>query len=273
MFGGAGQLQRAHAIDLHHVGLQMLRDQLARLAFGDFFAVVQHQQARAQALGFVHEVGGQQNRLALLQQQLQPLPHQVPRLRVQPGRGFVEQQQARVVDERARQAQAPLHAARQFTGLAAGLVRQRGKFQQRRHAGAHLRRLHAEIAAIDLQVFRAAEIRVQRVELADHAETGLDGQRIGGHAQTAILAVRKISDLAGVRRGQAQAHADGGGFSGAVGADHAQAFAGRNLEGQVVHDHRAAVVFGQAPDLEKGRVHAAIVADLRWAAVAGRDNG
>jgi hypothetical protein len=91
--GVFGQCQRAHAIGFHHVGLQVLGDQVARRALGDLAAVVQHQQARAQALGLVHEMGGQQDGLALLQQQLQPLPHQVAGLRVQPGGGLVQQQQ------------------------------------------------------------------------------------------------------------------------------------------------------------------------------------
>jgi hypothetical protein len=89
-----GQRQRAVAVGLDHVGLQVLGDQVARLALGDLAAVVQHQQARAQALGLVHEVRGQQDRLALLQQHLQPLPHQVARLRVEAGGGLVQQQQA-----------------------------------------------------------------------------------------------------------------------------------------------------------------------------------
>src|SRR3989344_3296052 len=75
--GVFGHLDGPHAEHLHHIRLQVLGDQLARAAFRNLAAVVQHQQARAQALGLVHEVGGQQYGLALLQQQLQALPHQV----------------------------------------------------------------------------------------------------------------------------------------------------------------------------------------------------
>jgi hypothetical protein len=113
----------ARPVDLHHVGLQVLGDQRAWAAFGDLAAVVEHQQARAQAFGLVHEVRGEQDTLALLQQHLQPLPHQMTRLRVQTGGGLVEHQQLRVVDQRARQRQAPLHATREFPRARLGLVR------------------------------------------------------------------------------------------------------------------------------------------------------
>ena len=98
------QGQGAGAVDLDHVRLQVLRNQVARRALGDLFAMVQQQQARTQALGLVHEVCGEQNGLALTEQHLQSLPHQVACLRVQAGGGLVEHQKLRVVHQRARQA-------------------------------------------------------------------------------------------------------------------------------------------------------------------------
>src|SRR3989344_5740569 len=73
-----GVVKHRLTADLHARGQGTQRG-----VFGHLAAVVQHQQARAQALGLVHEVGGQQDGLALLQQQLQALPHQVAGLRVQ----------------------------------------------------------------------------------------------------------------------------------------------------------------------------------------------
>jgi hypothetical protein len=69
--------------------------------------------------------------------------------------------------------------------------------------------------------------------------------------------------MALIGRRQAQAHANGGGFARAVGPDHAQAFTGCNLEGQLVHHQRVAITFGQVPNLYKGMSHGAIVADGR----------
>ena len=247
----------AQAIDLDHLGFQMRGDQLARFAFGNLAAMVQHQQARAQALGLVHEMGGQQNRFALLQQQLQPLPHQVPGLRVQARGRLVQQQQLGVVDERTRQAQAPLHAAGQLAGLGLGLVRQRREGQQLRDARAYRGVGHTEVAAINQQVLGAAEIRVQRVHLADHAQLALDRQRVVRHAEA------KGADAARIGLGLAQAHAQRGGLASAVGTDHAQAFTGGNVEAQVVDHGVAAIVFEQVLDVKKRFGHGVIGAEAR----------
>jgi hypothetical protein len=63
---------------------------------------------------------------------------------------------------------------------------------------------------------------------------------------------RPSADAAAVGRGQAQAHADGGGLAGAVRADHAQAFAGRDLERQVVDHGGVAVALAQVAGVEQG---------------------
>ena len=73
--------------------------------------MVNDQQAIAQSLCFVHEMGGQQNRFAFLHEHLQTLPHEVTRLRVKPCGGLIQHQHLRVIDKRSRQTQAPLHAA------------------------------------------------------------------------------------------------------------------------------------------------------------------
>jgi hypothetical protein len=163
----------------------------------------------------------------------------------------------RVVDQRARQAQAPRMPPDSSPGLAFGLVRQRGKLQQSRDAFADGGVLHAEIAAIDQQVFSAGEIRVQCVELAHHAQLGLDGQRVLRHLQTQGV------DAARVGYRQAQAHADAGGLARAVGADHAQAFAGRNGKRQVVHDRHVTVSLAQVLRFKQGGCHG-------WYCVAAR---
>ena len=95
---------------------------------------------------------------------------------------------------------------------------QGGKLQQTGDARVNVGALHAEIAAIDQKVFGAGKIRVQTVELADHAKPGFDGQSLLGHV------FAEDGDAAAVRGGQAEANAERGGFARAVRADHAQAF-------------------------------------------------
>ena len=88
----------------------------------------------------------EQDRLALLQQVLQPLPHQVARLRVEAGGRLVEEQQVGVVDERAAEREPPLHAARELARLGVGLRLQRRELQQLRHALVDRRARQAEVA-------------------------------------------------------------------------------------------------------------------------------
>ena len=145
--------------------------------------MVNHQQTVAQTLGFIHEVGGQQDRLALLHQHLQTLPHQMPGLRVKTCGGFIEHQHLRLVDQGARQTQASLHAARQLPWLGFGLAGQSTKLQKRCNACFDVTVFHAEIAAIDQQVFFSGEVGVQGVHLRHNAQTGLDGHGLIWHRQ------------------------------------------------------------------------------------------
>ena len=186
-------------------------------------------------------MGGQQNRFALLQQQLQALPHQVAGLGVEAGGGLIEQQQARVIDQRTCQTEPALHAPRQLPRLGLRLVGQRGKLQQSRNARQDLGVFHAKVAAIDQQIFCTVEIRVQRVHLADHAQLRLDRQRIARH-----LAAQGLNRAA-IGHRQPQAHTDGGGLASAIGADHAQTLTWGNIKGQVIHHGGGAIALGQMP--------------------------
>ena len=226
----------------------MRLDQRARGTFGHDAAMVQHYQPVAQALRFVHEMRGQQDGGALLQQPLQALPHQVARLRIEAGGGLVQQQQSGRIDQRTRQAQAPLHAARELARLGVGLVREGGKFQQLRNALADLLIRQSEIAAKHQQILGAGEIRIKRIELRDHAQMLLDGQRIARHCQAV-----EGADHAVIGRGQAQAHAQRGGLAGAVGADHPQTLARRNAEGHIVHRRELAKALAQVFGSEQRR--------------------
>jgi len=112
----------------------------------------------------------------------------------------------------------------------------------------------AKVAAKDQQVLFGGEVRVQRVHLCHHAQAGFDGQRVTRHLQAF-----KVTNAATAWLGQAQAHAQRGGFARAVGADHAQAFAGLDVERQVVHHRGVAVAFDQMFNRKQWGVHARIV--------------
>ena len=218
----------------------MLRNQIARFAFRNFFALVNHQQSITQTFRLVHEVGGQQDRLALLHQHLQTLPHQMPGLRVKACGGFIEQQHLRLVDQGARQTQTALHAPRQLTRLGFGLAGQSTKLQERCNAGFDVTVFHSEVAAIDQQIFFSGEIGVQGVHLRHNTQTGLDGHGLIWHGQRV-----KEGDAARIGRCQSQAHSQSGGFARPIGANHPQAFPCRDLERQVVNHLVGAKTFLQ----------------------------
>jgi hypothetical protein len=85
----------------------------ARRALGDDAAAVHDHEPVAELLGLVHVVRGEHERHALLLQPVQPLPQHVPRLRVEPGGRLVEQQHLGLVDQRPRDREPALHAARE----------------------------------------------------------------------------------------------------------------------------------------------------------------
>src|ERR1700680_4385935 len=66
----------------------------------------------AQPFGLLHEMSGQENRLAALADAAHQVPDGAPRLRVQPGGQLVEKHHLRIVDQRKRNEQSLLLAAR-----------------------------------------------------------------------------------------------------------------------------------------------------------------
>ena len=77
----------------------------------------------AEPVGLVHVVGGQDERRAPLVQPAQRLPEEPPGLRVEAGRGLVEEHHLRVVHQGARDHHALLLPARERERLRARLVR------------------------------------------------------------------------------------------------------------------------------------------------------
>jgi hypothetical protein len=132
----AGSSTAGFVEDLDHLRFDVLGDQLPRAAFGDLAPVVDDDQPVAQALGLVHEVRGQDQRLAGRLEFLQAFPDQVAGLRVEAGGRFVEKDHVGVVDQRPGQRQAPLHAAGQRRHAGIGLAAEAGEIEQLRDAGA-----------------------------------------------------------------------------------------------------------------------------------------
>ena len=105
----------------------------------DDAALVHDGEAMAQALRLLHEVRREEQRLALRGESPQPLPDEVPRLRVEAGGRLVHDHELRIVDERAREREAPLHAAGERLDARVGATGQAGELEQPRHPRSRMR--------------------------------------------------------------------------------------------------------------------------------------
>ena len=125
-----------------------------------------HQRDAVAALGLVHKVGGQKNGHALFAGQLnQQAPEIIPRRRIDPGGGFVEDQHFRLMQHRHRQGQTLTHPQRQLAGLLLGHFGQTEAFHQGLAARHAFRCRQVEQARVQLEVLLHAQLAVQRETL------------------------------------------------------------------------------------------------------------
>ena len=108
--------------------------------FGHDGSVIHHDQSIAQLLGLVHVVRRDDERDPLSLESIEAFPQQVPRLRVEPGGRFVEDQQFRPVDESSSDGEAAFHAPRQVVDLVVGPLGELGEIEEFGRAFAHERR-------------------------------------------------------------------------------------------------------------------------------------
>ena len=148
-------------------------------------SLVEHDEPVAELLGLVHVVGGEDEADALLLEPEEAVPQDVAGLRVEAGGRLVEQQDLRLVDERAGDRQPAPHAAgERLDALVAAL----GELGEVEEAGGPLgddRLRQAEVAAVDEQVLPYGQLGVQCVVLRHDAEARADPPPVGGrvHAE------------------------------------------------------------------------------------------
>ena len=178
--------------------------------------MINHGQPVAQAFRLVHEVRGQDQRLAAPGQLLEAIPDQVARLRIKPGRRLVEKNNVRVIHQGSRQGQSPLHPAGKRLDARLFLASQASKIKQIRNPRTNHSVRQAEIATEDQQVFGHRKVGIDIVELWHHAhplpcDTGLRRNRAAAQ-----------DDLAGTRLRQPEATAQGGRLARAIGTEQAK---------------------------------------------------
>ena len=209
-------------------------------AVGNDLAVV-HRHQPIEALRFVHI--GRRDHHAHLRPAGADCVDQIPELaarqRVDAGRRLVENEQIRIVDQRAAQAELLLHAAGQLAGRAVLERIERGGGQELGDPGAALGRRLPEQPAEEIDVLKHAQ---RRIKIAAEA------LRHVGDARAQALEVRRCwplaiedDDLSALDRAHAGNERQQGRLADAVRADHADHLARRDLDGHIVERDRRPV--------------------------------
>ncbi len=121
------QLFRPEAIgilelDGKHVRYRQHAVEVVQGIVSDHLSVIDNDYAVAEALGFLHVVGGVDQRLAALLEGLEVVEDGMAALRVHAHGGLVEKQNLWVVEQRGSQVKAPLHPATKRCYLVLGSI-------------------------------------------------------------------------------------------------------------------------------------------------------
>ena len=116
--------------------------ELGRRSFGDDRAVVDDQDAVGERVGLIHVVRGEEHRRSQLVAELADMGPEVgPALRIEPGRGLVEEHQPRLVDQPHDDVEPPpLPARERPAGAVPDVVEIERREQRPRRAPSPLRR-------------------------------------------------------------------------------------------------------------------------------------
>jgi hypothetical protein len=177
------------------------------------FAVVDDGDAVAELVGLFHVVGGEDDGDAFLAELADGLPHGESGLGVQAGGGLVEEEDFGPVGDGAGDLDALGEPAGELRGIGGGAVCEAELVEELGGAGLGLGTGEAEVQAMEGDVFGDGAGAVERVVLGDDADGAARDGRVRDDVDTGD------ADLAGGGQGARGADADGGGFSGSVGAE------------------------------------------------------
>ena len=209
-------------------------------------ATASHDSASADVLG------GDEERPALGLEPGELVPDRLAQDRVDARGGLVEQEQRRLVDERAGELEAPLHAAGELAGPAAARLPQLDQLEHLADAPPAAPDEHPEQRRDEVDVLVRGEVGVER-ELLGHVADLLAGRPaeaarvLAQHLDFAVIGVEGAGDhpdrrrLAGARR--ADDAEDRAGRHREVDAEHAGAVA--EVAGRVAEDHERLAADGR----------------------------
>src|SRR5712664_1816056 len=196
----------------------------------------------------VEQMGGPQHADALFGDQPADMAEDIgARLDVEADRRLVKQQQARAMQQGARDFQPPHLAAREIAHLAAGAV---GKADARQHftgAQARLAPIDAVQGGVIQQVLRDREIEVERARLEHHAQ---QPQRFAGLTADVVA---EDADASGLDTEQPRDQREQRALAGAVEAKQRREACRR--DGEVDVDEGASGAIGMADAVDRQRGH------------------
>src|SRR5919112_3434823 len=159
--------------ELEDLRADVLLHELLRGAPDDDAAALHDDEAVAEAGGLLHVVGGENERLALVRERPEPVPDEMPRLRVEARSGLVEHHYLRVVDEGPRDEEPALHPAGELLDPGVYLVGELHEVEER--VGPLQNQLPRKVIvpAVDEQVLAHLQLVVEVVLLRDDPDAAL----------------------------------------------------------------------------------------------------
>ena len=177
-----------------------------------------------EAVRLFHVVRREQDRLPGLVQLAQYLPQGEPALRVEAGRGLVEEEDPGPVEDRPGHHQALGHTAGKRVGVGRRAIGQAKVFERLIRGLLGFAPAHPEVQAVEEEVLAHGEAAVERVGLGHHADDLLGQAGVGPHVDAA-------DDRFAARRNDAgREHADRRRLARAVGPQQAEDLALVHLE-------------------------------------------
>ena len=160
---------RRRGLDLDDVAARRLAAQLGRCREGDEPAARDERDLVAR-LGLVEVLGRDQQRPALVAQAMELIPDPAAQERIDARRRLVEEQQRRIVDERAGQLEPSLHPARQPAGAPAADVPQVDQLEDLAGPPPARAPQHPEQRRDEIDVLADRQVRVQGERLGHVAD-------------------------------------------------------------------------------------------------------
>ncbi len=186
--------------------------------------MIDNRDSLAKLVCLFHVMRRQKNRLTFSVEFAQQIPHRAARLRIEPGGRLVEEQNRRIVHQRAPDLQSLNHAAGKTIDLFIGPIDQLEPFEQSSCSRLALLLRHAEIFGVEQKDLTRRQAAIKVVDLRHDADASLDRHRVLRHFKA--FNSRRAAGRQNTRR----QHANRRGLAGAVRTEQTKKLAARDFK-------------------------------------------